>query len=106
MNLFGLFSRSSINQGAEEYRNTPGAILLDVRSKDEYAGGHIAGSINIPVDKITEAEKIIKDHNTHIFVYCLRGSRSLRAAGILRNIGYKNVKSIGGITGYKGELEK
>jgi rhodanese-related sulfurtransferase len=40
------------------------------------------------------------------FLYCLRGSRSRRAMGILKKRGYSNVKSIGGISGYKGKIEK
>jgi rhodanese-related sulfurtransferase len=44
--------------------------------------------------------------DTPIFLYCLRGSRSRRAMGILKKRGYSNVKSIGGISGYKGKIEK
>jgi rhodanese-related sulfurtransferase len=44
--------------------------------------------------------------NAPIFLYCLRGSRSRKAAGILKKMGYAKVKSIGGINGYKGELAR
>ena len=48
MILFG-----NINKGLEEYRATPGAILLDVRAADEFASGHIPGAINAPLSTIT-----------------------------------------------------
>lgn len=95
--LFG-----NINKGLEEYRSTPGSILLDVREVDEFASGHIPGAINAPLSTITSTA-LPKDK--HLFLYCLRGTRSKQAAGILKRMGY-TVKSIGGISGYKGAIEK
>ena len=106
MDIFKLFRRVNINQEIEIYKTTPGAVLLDVRSDEEFSAGHIPGSINIPVERISGVEKIIMDHNVPVFIYCLRGTRSLRAAEMMRKSGYKNVKSIGGIVSYKGMLEK
>ena len=54
---------------------------------------------------ISAVEKIILDHNVPVFIYCLRGTGSLRAAEMKRKSGYKNVKSIGGIVSYKGTCE-
>lgn len=96
--LFG-----NINRGLEEYHATPGAILLDVREADEFASGHIPGAVNVPLTRITDTT-FPKD--APLFLYCLRGTRSKRAAKILKSMEYKNVKSIGGITGYKGEIER
>ena len=98
MILFG-----NINKGLEEYRATPGAILLDVREADEFASGHIPGAINAPLSTITNP---ILPKEAPLYLYCLRGTRSKRAAGILKKMGYKSAKSIGGISGYKGEIEK
>ena len=86
----------------EEYRSTPGAVLVDAREADEFASGHIPGAINAPLSTINQT-KIPKDKP--LFLYCLRGTRSKQAAGILKRMGY-TVKSIGGISGYKGQLEK
>ncbi|MBR1709626.1 MAG: rhodanese-like domain-containing protein [Clostridia bacterium] len=97
MILFGI-----INKGLEEYRSTPGAVLVDAREADEFASGHIPGAINAPLSTINQT-KIPKDKP--LFLYCLRGTRSKQAAGILKRMGY-TVKSIGGISGYKGQLEK
>ena len=97
MILFG-----NINRGLEEYRATSGAILVDVREADEFASGHIPGAVNAPLSTITSTTL---PKTAPLFLYCLRGSRSKRAAGILKKMGY-TVKSIGGISGYKGEVER
>ena len=97
MILFG-----NINKGLEEYRSTPGAVLVDVREPDEFASGHIPGAVNEPLSTINQVS-LPKDKP--LFLYCLRGTRSKQAAGILKRMGY-TVKSIGGISGYKGQLER
>ena len=94
--------RTNINDAVEECRRTPGAILLDVREADEFCSGHIPGAINAPLSGI---EMVTLPKNSPLYVYCLRGTRSRRAVGILRRKGY-NAKSIGGIASYKGELER
>ena len=97
MILFG-----NIHKGLEEYRSAPGAILVDVREAEEFASGHIPGAINAPLSTIASAT-LPKDKA--LFLYCLRGMRSKRAAGILKNMGY-TAKSIGRISGYKGEIAR
>ena len=97
MILFG-----NINRGLEEYRATSGGILVDVREPDEYNSGHIPGAVNEPLSTISQPA-LSKD--APMFLYCLRGTRSKRAAKILKQMGY-TVKSIGGISGYKGEVER
>lgn len=97
-----MFLFANINKKLEEYRNTSGAVLVDVREVDEFRLGHIPGAINQPLSSIGQI-KIPKDRI--LFVYCLRGSRSRRAVGILKRMGY-SAKSIGGITAYKGEIER
>ena len=93
----------NINKGLEEYRNTEEALLVDVREKNEYIGGHIPGAVNEPLSVITRTT-LPKDRP--LFLYCLRGSRSKKAAGILKKLGYGQVKNIGGIAGYHGDLER
>ena len=50
-----------------------GAIILDVRSKDEYAGGHIKGSINISVDQLSNNLSNLKDNTKPIITCCASG---------------------------------
>lgn len=97
MILFG-----NVNKGLEEYRATPGALLLDVREADEFRSGHIPGAVNQPLSTI---RRIALPKDAPLFLYCLRGTRSRRAAGILKEMGYQG-KSIGGISGYKGPIER
>ena len=93
---------ANMDKGLQEYHAAPGAILVDVREADEFKSGHIPGAVNEPLSTIDQTT-LPKD--APLFLYCLRGTRSKRAAGILRGMGYKSVKSIGGISRYKGEIE-
>ncbi len=99
----GLFSFPNINKGVERYRATDGAMLIDVRSTDEYKSYHIQGSINIPLDELS---KISVPKDTPLFVYCLSGARSARALSMLKQMGFTNITNIGGISNYKGETVK
>ncbi len=72
-----------------------GAVILDVRSKNEFAGGHIKNSINIPLDQLEKnLSKFSKDKT--IITCCASGMRSTSAKSILQNNGYKNVHNGGG----------
>lgn len=68
-----------------------GAIILDVRGKGEYAGGHIKGSINIPVDTLTHSLGKLNDKNKPIITCCASGMRSGAAKNILKSKGYSHV---------------
>lgn len=68
-----------------------GAIILDVRSKGEYDGGHIKGSINIPVDKLNNNLNRLKDKGMPIITCCASGMRSASAKSILKSNGYAEV---------------
>ena len=96
------FKRDDINAGVEECRRTLRTVLLDVREADEFQSGHIPGAVNLPLSQIREAGL---DKGAPIFAYCLRGTRSRQAAAELRRMGY-TARSIGGITRYKGALER
>ena len=72
-----------------------GAIILDVRSKGEYASGHIKGSINIPVEQLSKNLNKLKDKNQHIITCCASGMRSASAKGILTANGFSTVHNGG-----------
>ncbi len=61
MGIFDLFRRKDINEGLVQFKNTNGAILVDVREKDEYRSGHIPGSKNIPLSTLSIIEKQVKE---------------------------------------------
>ena len=97
------FNKVKINEAVEEFRNTPDAVLLDVREPDEFKEGHIPGAVNLPMSKLNTID-IPEDKA--LYVYCLSGATRSRAVRVLKERGYENVKSIGGISSYKGQLEK
>jgi len=105
MGIFDWLRGPDINSGVEEYRNTAGALLLDVRTGAEYAEGHIPGSRSLPLQMLDSEEPLEEKKDTPIYVYCLSGARSRQAAGILRRAGYTQVKDIGGIAAYDGKVE-
>jgi rhodanese-related sulfurtransferase len=73
-----------------------GAIIVDVRSKGEFASGHIKNSINIPVDQLSNNLSRLKDKSKPIITCCASGMRSASAANILKNAGYVEVFNGGG----------
>ena len=68
-----------------------GAIILDVRSKGEYAGGHIKGSINIAVNQLESNLHKVNDKNKPVITCCASGMRSASAKSILLANGFKEV---------------
>ena len=79
-----------------------GYVILDVRTPEEFAAGHIAGAILIPDYEIREkAESILTDKDQLILVYCRSGRRSKNAANELATLGYTNIKEFGGINDWK-----
>lgn len=81
-----------------------GAIIVDVRTKAEFAGGHIQGAINIPLNTIQQNLKLLKDKNQPIITCCASGMRSATAKSILKNLGYNQVYNGGGWYGLKNKL--
>ena len=94
MRFFDFLKGPDINQGVKEYSTTDSAVLLDVRTPDEYRQGHIPGSKNVPLQSIDKVGCMIDNKATPIFVHCLSGARSRQAAAILKQMGYTNVKNI------------
>lgn len=104
MGFFDIFRRVDINEGVKGYKAAEGAVLIDVRTLSEYAGGHIEGSVNIPLQSISGSKALPEDRCAPIYVYCLSGARSRQAVHILKRNGYASVNDIGGIADYKGKV--
>lgn len=64
-----------------------GAVIVDVRTPGEYNGGHIKGSLNIPLDQIGTKIAFLQNKKVPVITVCRSGNRSGAAAGILRNAG-------------------
>ena len=106
MGFFDLFNQPDVNQGIKKYQSTSGAVLLDVRTPEEYRSGHIPGSKNIPLQTIDRVGSVAENKDTALYVYCQSGARSRQAAGMLKQMGYTNVNNIGGIAAYAGLVER
>ncbi len=106
MGFFNFIKGPDINQGIQDYQQTSGAVLLDVRTPQEYKEGHIPGSKNIPLASLAQTGAVTFQKDTPLFVYCYSGGRSRQAADILKSMGYTNVKNLGGIASYTGKVEK
>ena len=82
-----------------------GAVLLDVRTPQEYREGHIPGSQNVPLQQLDKVEEVTENKDTVLYVYCHSGARSKQAVSLLQAMGYTNVHNIGGIAAYSGKVE-
>ena len=71
--------------------------FIDVRTPDEYAGGHAARAVNIPLDTLTaNIDKLEKSEP--VYLICETGNRSKKAALMLKDAGFNNVLNIAGGT--------
>jgi rhodanese-related sulfurtransferase len=73
-----------------------GAQIIDVRTAGEYAGGHIKGSINLPLQQLSSQMGKLKDKNQILITCCASGMRSASAKSILKQAGYQQVYNGGG----------
>ena len=80
-------------------------VIIDARTEEEFAAGHIENAILIPEYEITErAEEELPDKDALILVYCRSGRRSKIASEELVALGYTNVKEFGGIIDWPYEI--
>ena len=97
-------SDGSVNyMEAKEKIINDGAILLDVRTKEEYNEKHIDGAILLPLDKIDidSISQIVSEKDTPIIVYCRSGNRSQQAREKLIALGYSKVYDLGAMSNWK-----
>lgn len=81
-----------------------GAVVIDVRTSEEYNTDHLENAININSETIKYTIKgKVKDYDTPIIVYCQSGRRSAESAKELVDLGYTKVYDMGSITGCYGE---
>ncbi len=90
--------------GTDAATNNPAALLdkggkiLDVRSPAEFAGGHLPGAINVPVDQLeSRITTVVPDKATPLLVHCRSGGRSAKAIPILQKLGYATVLDLGSL---------
>ena len=101
------YRRITADEAQVLMQQTQDYLILDVRSPEEFAEGHIPHAINIPMERFGEAPpQELPDRNQTIFVYCVKGIRSMNVANRLAHMGYKNIVEMGGIQDWHGAIEK
>ena len=77
-------------------------LLLDVRTPEEFAGGHIAGAVNIPLQTLAQRlGEVPKDQP--VILYCRSGNRSRQALNLLKQAGYTQLQDLGGIIDWQAQ---
>lgn len=97
--MFSLFKKSSTistNELADKLGKS--ITLLDVRTPQEYRGGHITRAVNVPLDKIDRYQGKEKE----VYVICQSGMRSKQAVKILKQKGYEATNVQGGMNRWNG----
>jgi rhodanese-related sulfurtransferase len=77
-----------------------GALLVDVRSVEEFNGGHLKGALNVPVQTLPGRLAELGAKDKPMVVYCASGGRSAHAARVLKAAGFTNVLDLGGMSNW------
>jgi len=85
---------------AEQLTHGETAYVLDVRTPEEFAQGHVAGAVNIPVQDLEARMDVVPD-DAEIVVYCHSGRRAAEAASLLREHGHAVTELDGSILGWR-----
>jgi rhodanese-related sulfurtransferase len=83
-----------------------GAKVVDVRTPQEFASGHVPGAINIPFEDIARRAAEIGPPSTPVVLYCRTGRRSGIAAEALQKAGYSRLYDFKSVTAWPGELAR
>lgn len=103
-NSAGSYRQISMEQAVRMMERETDYVILDVRTPEEFAAGHIPNAINIPNETIGASEiSALPDKDQLILVYCRSGRRSKEAAQKLVSLGYTNIVEFGGILDWTGE---
>lgn len=86
-------------------KSNPNAIILDVRTPEEYEKKHITNAVLVPIEDLIKGDfSKLPDKDAPILIYCWTGRRAEDAAQILIEHGYKNVYEFGGIVDWEGSV--
>ena len=102
----GTYRQISMEDAMDVMAERTDYLILDVRTQEEFASGHIPGAICIPNESISpDVLQQLPDKNQLLLVYCRSGNRSKQASQKLADLGYTNVVEFGGIRDWPGEIE-
>jgi rhodanese-related sulfurtransferase len=87
----------SVDSVEKTIRENPGIQILDVRTPEEFAAGHLEGAVNYNIHAPEFADNLAKlDKEKEVVVYCAAGGRSAKAAGQMNGLGFKKVRDMSG----------
>lgn len=88
---------TDVDPGEAQRRQQAGALLVDVREPDEWAAGHAAGAVHIPLGQLaSRARELNKDRE--VLLICASGNRSSLATDLLRRSGHSRAMNVAGGT--------
>ena len=96
-----MFNRQPRHQVRTE--GTSSQIVLDVRTPEEYASGHVPEALNIPVQELPQRYPELGAKDTAIVIYCRSGARSATAASLLRKLGYSKLTDVGAMSNWRAD---
>lgn len=100
-----MFQTISMKQLEKYLEQGMDVTLLDVRSRGEFAEGHLMGAVNIPVEELEgRISELTRDRP--VIIYCAHGSKSLMAARLLDRMGFCTAAAAGGLSYYRGRFYK
>jgi len=85
-----------------EQKIKAGAVIVDVRSQDEFADEHFPKALNIPVNELAARAGEIGPKDKPVVLYCASGARSAMGARILKSLGFADVVNAGGLSDMPG----
>ena len=86
-----------LDSRADQGNRLVAGTLLDVRSADEFAAGHLRGALNVPVQELNQRLAELGAKDRPVAIYCRSGRRSAVAAQLLRAAGFTSVTDLGGL---------
>jgi len=94
------------NKSAQTVKPEADALLIDVRTPEEFSAGHLENAINVPLQSISNISSVASDKNTVLYLYCRSGRRVKMAISELRKLGYNNLHNLGGMEEAAEKLKK
>ncbi|MCQ5365854.1 rhodanese-like domain-containing protein [Anoxybacillus salavatliensis] len=99
------YTNISVDEAAQMIQKGD-VVVLDVRTEEEYASGHIPGAMLLPLQQLQERINELKKDETYIVV-CRSGNRSAQASELLAKEGFTNIYNMtGGMNEWNGDVEK
>lgn len=98
----------TVNEAVNAAHTSPDALLIDCRTKAEFLHGHVAGAVNIPIDKITEDRILrrIPDKEKYLYIVGSYNNKPEKAVKLFKKLGYKNAIFGGNMEEHYGLLKK